>query len=136
MSSFTNFIKDYPTRCYQILKAYRVAQLAGREVTLMLAMASTGMIMVYERLANPKNPSDDKVRYRKAKAAFDTLCKQPFCGSMLWGTDAGSWSFGSLASTAGEADDWPELQRDNPIPPDKKVSEVLYHLRNAMAHGE
>lgn len=140
MSEYNNFIKDYPDRCHELLRLGFLARMIGRDVTLMLAIASTGINIPYERLKEPRNgrpdhPSNDRAKYTKAKDSFDKLLKEKFCGSVLWEINPGSWNFGALASIAGDPDVWPELRINNPLPPNMTVEKVLNHLRNAMAHG-
>ena len=56
MTAYKNFVQDFPTRCCDMLKDYeREALLSGREVTLTLAMAASGLIVPFERLRPWKN---------------------------------------------------------------------------------
>ena len=140
MTAYKNFIKDFPTRCCEILDQYEADALSGgREVTLTLAMAASGFVVPYERLRpRPQEgepPYPDRSIYEQAVSQFDDLLKEKFLGSCLWKEEVSSWSFGKLKSVDGGPGCWPELQERKPLGPYKKVSSTLTHLRNALAHG-
>ncbi len=105
--------------------------------------AASGFVVPYERLRHKRlrpqegePPYPDGI-YEQAASQFDDLLKEKFLGSPLWKEEGSSWSFGKLKSAAGGPDSWPELQdpRKKPLGPCKKVSSILKHLRNALAHG-
>lgn len=142
VSTYQNFVYDFPGRCAYILKQhYAYARQEGFEVTLMLSMASTGFIVPFERLKDPQglpHPSGDrdKEQFKKAKKAYDKLCQKNFIGSKLWrGQSHDSWFSGSVSNVTLEPEYWPELENLSPLNPKEKVSRVLNHLRNALAHG-
>jgi len=147
MSNYQNFISDFPGRCGKILGTFgRRARHHGREVTLMLCIASPGIIIPLERLKGPRpldngemspgHPSGDWERFRKAKTTFDGLLGQPFLGSPVWpATSEGSWAFGELAHVTGYPDSLDELQTPGKLKPKKQVGSVIRHMRNALAHG-
>jgi len=140
MSNYTNYIKDFPSRCQDILKRYeKQSNLLGREVTLMLAIATSGFIIPLERLkpgSEHSHPSRDRDKHRDAQKEFDKLWDSKFCGSRIWGKDPGSWKCGILESIEGIPDSWEELNK-NPktISPDKTVRNTFKTMRNALAHG-
>lgn len=139
MSNYRDFIRDYPTRCQTLLQTcMHSARHNGREVTLMLALASTGLIVPYERLiksASSPHPSDDRTTFPAAAQEFSKLVKLPFVGSELLRNTSGAWMFGPLSSTRGDPDSWPELQVATPIAASKTIGRTLSHLRNSLAHG-
>lgn len=139
MFAYENFIRDFPTRCYEILDKYENdARSRGREVTLMLAIATSGLVVPFERLRprTEKTPYHDRSNYTQAVSQFDGLLEENFLGSQLWKSDVGSWSFGELRDVTGDPDAWKELQDPlTPLGRYKKVNTILKHLRNALTHG-
>ena len=138
MTNYNNFIQDFPTRCCEILDRYKgPALLDGREVTLTLAIATSGLVVPFERLCpQERSPYYDRYDYTKAASQFDRLCIENFLSSQLWKEDVGSWSFEELSSVAGDPDSWLELQEPRtPLNSCKTVRDILEHLRNALAHG-
>ena len=137
MTAYKNFIQDFPTRCCEILKDYeREALSSGREVTLTLAMAASGLVVPFERLRDQEEPPyQDRSNYPEAVSQFERLLEEKFLGSRLWEKEVNSWAFGKLEKVTGDPDGWPELQAPKALSPDKKVGSTLKHLRNALAHG-
>jgi hypothetical protein len=88
MSSYSNFIKDFPSRCLDILKKYeKYAITHNREVTLMLAIATAGFVIPFERLRPPKEdpdqPSRDRDKFPKARNELEKILDVSFVGSVL-----------------------------------------------------
>jgi len=143
MSEYTNFVRDFPARCREVLKmAEGPARLRGREVTLLLMAAASAFIVPFERLkpdeephASP-HPSGDRERFPEMAEAVSNLLNKPFLASELWqNQNAESWRVGELASIAGTPDDWPALKNAKPVSSQKKVRSLLKIIRNALAHG-
>ena len=146
MSSYKNFVSDFPGRCAEILGWFeRTAQRRKREVTFMLCVATPSILVPLERLAGPRStpgreqpghPSRDWERFERAKSELDRLFALPFRGSPLWPNDtSSSWSFGELADMSNGPDSWAELRAPKQLGPDKRAKTVLLHIRNALAHG-
>ena len=140
MTAYKNFIQDFPTRCCKMLNRYgHDAQSHGREVTLTLAMAASGLVVPFERLRPWKKlppPYQDRSNYLEAVLQFDNLLKEKFLSSRLWKKGVSSWAFGGVRCVTKDPGDWPELQEPrNPLHPCKGVRSTLEHLRNALAHG-
>jgi hypothetical protein len=139
MSNYTDFIVDFPRRCRDILLfTHEQALAVDREVTLMLVIASAGLLVPYERLKTDGifvHPAGDDQKYTKAADELKQMLKQSFIDSPLWNSHMTSWSSGELDSAAGDPQDWPELQNVAPIPATQRVSNVLSVIRNALAHG-
>ena len=108
MSKYENFIRDYPKRLKNILdNQYETAREQGLEVTLMLAVASSGLIVPFERLKKrtngPEHPTKDRERFGIAAERLDALeDEKPFWGSTLWPRKVGTWKRGTLALTTLE----------------------------------
>lgn len=135
MSGYTNFIQDFPTRCGELLATYKHrATFQGREVTLMLSIASAGFMIPFERM-RAKHPFGDKDRYIDLSNEFQALYKQKFISSDLCSGSAGRWWYGKLVSHKGMPDDWPEMQNMQLADNKTKTIDILFHLRNALAHG-
>lgn len=135
MSEYKNFIKDFPSRCGDLLLTYeKRSRFHGREVTLMLSIASAGLTIPYERIRS-YHPSGDSRRYVEAKKMVDSLLKEKFLESVLAKENEGSWCRGVLNSHFGDPDSWPEMNSPIPLSAKEKNKEVLHHIRNALAHG-
>ena len=142
MTQYLNFVTDFPTRCNEILSTYTEdATRKGREVTLMLAIASAGINVPYERLAKSNHPSRNRENLTTARELLDDLSEQYFLSSELCQNDQGendqhSWKYGGpLRTVEGEPRTWPELGEPDAMQQDETVGTVLRHVRNALAHG-
>lgn len=146
MSSYKNFVSDFPARCAALLGDFeRTARLRKREVTLMLCLAMPSIVVPLERLAGPRStakgessghPSRDWERFEQAKSGLEDLFEIPFRGSPLWPDAASSsWFFGELSDVSNGPDSWAELGTPKALGPERKAKTVLLHIRNALAHG-
>lgn len=135
MSAYENFIQDFPNRCNDLLQeCEKKARFIGREVTLMICIASAGFTIPFERIRQ-KHPSENNCRYSEAAKRINELLKKNFLESRLAKGSKGSWHRGPLASHSGSPDNWPEIGSPDKIKNNEKVKEILFHLRNALAHG-
>jgi hypothetical protein len=136
MSGYKNFTKEFPKRCSELLKAYHVARIADREVTLMLSAASAGLTFPIERLKkrNQPYPFHDRANYPKVQREFDKFLSSSFLNSPL-ANSSENWRYGLLANVNGDADAWQELHNPSPLSDDKTVKDITSHIRNALAHG-
>lgn len=141
MSNYKNFIQDFPIRCGEILEDYKNhARATGREVTHMFAIAAAALPIPFERLRKPtsdtKHPSRDKEKYKSADGKFANVSNKSFLKSDLWQDAARSWVTGKV--TAGEVergpDGWSNLLLEA-LPEHIKTTDILEHVRNALAHG-
>lgn len=142
MSNYNDFISDFPQRCGEILSQHEYfARLRGREVTLLLSIASVSILVPYERLARPHregfaHPSGDRIRFRPAQEQFDKLLEATFIQSPLWNnTIPHSWKYEESVEVSHEPDFWPELRNPRSLSNNKQVRSVVKHIRNALAHG-
>ena len=143
MSSYSNFIQDFPSRCLDILKKYEKHAIThNREVTLMLAIATAGFVIPFERLRPPysedsDHPSRDREKFSKARNELERILDVSFVDSTLWNKkDVGSWIFAKeLRDVEREPDFWPELKSPKSLSIKKQVSSILKHLRNGLANG-
>jgi hypothetical protein len=146
MSKYENFIQDYPARLAKILdNQYESAKNQGLEVTLMLAIASSGLIVPFERLRDSKNgsaehPTEDRKHYVGAAKKFDKTLGRPFLKSILWPRETGSWKRGklkleTLKDYPSDPMGWKELEDVKEIPGHINLDSVLANIRDALAHG-
>jgi len=141
MSNYTNFIKDFPNRCLDILSKYEsMARIENREVTLLLGIATAGLIIPFERLRPPTDnlthPGKDRQNCQAATDEFERTLKLPFLGSSLWSGDPAAWTFAKdVEQIETEPDCWDELKNKKPLSKEKKIGSVTKHIRNALAHG-
>jgi hypothetical protein len=135
MTEYTNFIKDFPRRCRDILDiAGKPALYRGREVTLTIMVASAGFVVPYERL-KPDHPSGDSKRFADAAEKLKSLLNQPFMSSVLSNKMNSTWYHGKVFSVNGDPDSWDGLLTRKPFSNDRKVSTTLTVIRNGLAHG-
>jgi hypothetical protein len=136
VTAYLNFIQDFPKRCRDILLAYwEDARRENREVTLLVAVATSAFTIPFERL-NPSAPdhiADD--RYAGAVRKVGRLQNRKFAA---WQKGA-SWKIvegiDSKLIQTNQADAWASPRIRQPIPNGKKVGSILSIIRNALAHG-
>jgi hypothetical protein len=105
------------------------------EVTLLLSVASSGLIVPYARLSEDAHPARDADRFAEAKGKLDRVLDAALLASELWDTiDPGSWRFGELCDLSGDPDAW-DLDTLKPVSRKKKARSIVKVLRNALAHG-
>jgi hypothetical protein len=136
MTAYRDFIHDYPSRCRRLLdEHFKNAQRNDLEVTLLLSVASSGLIVPYARLSEDAHPARDADRFAEAKTNLDELLDDDFLDSKLWDTtDPKSWRFGELRDLSGDPDAW-HLDELKPVSGRKKARSIVKVLRNALAHG-
>ena len=145
MSNYKNFVFDYPARCHELLKRMNDDNMAqDREVTLLIALASAGLILPLERLAPDDSsertkfhPSGDPERYPKWRDDLSDMLAKPFCNSPLSNGPDNFWRTGkvSAADLKDRPDSWPGFLTAKPISKDKLARSVIKILRNSLAHG-
>lgn len=140
MSTYSNFISDFPTRSGDLLNRFESRAKANNlEVTLMLTTAALSLIIPTERLRpfdTKEHPSSDHKRYPEARVKMQTLFKQSFLGSDLWQEkDPSSWAFGKLADVNKVPDFCPEFLNPKSLSQGKEIGTIIKHMRNALAHG-
>lgn len=114
---------------------YRNAETNDLEVTLLLAIAGSGLLIPYARLTEFNHPSKDSNRFELARDFIDTVLQSKFVGSPLHPeSDPGSWKIGSLIDITESPDFW-NWTKIKPISKNKTVNPLLKILRNALAHG-
>lgn len=135
MTSYQTFVADYPTRCIEILDKYLPdAQIAGREVTLAIAIASTAIVIPYERL-NPSDPSHlAPDRSPEAVKKVSQVLNKSFTA---WSHSASWFQFKNIEAESirgRDVEQWlPEPLA--PVSQGRKVQSVLAVLRNSLSHG-
>lgn len=140
MSAYSNYVQDFPWRCNQLLEHFlpRAEEEIGREVTLMLAVATAGLLVPFERLRKSSNrhPSGDRQRFNEATQQLGTLLTKPFLSSELWKGPADRWSFAEkVQDLKCPAPDWREVTNPENLSTEATVDDVLSHIRNSLAHG-
>jgi hypothetical protein len=110
------------------------AELENLEVTLLLSIASTGLLIPYARLKEKNHPSSDLHNYYTAASALDKEMHGYFRKSVFTTAVGGHWGFGNVTITDGlYPEDINTLCR--PISPKKQTGTVIKIIRNALAHG-
>lgn len=141
MTSYLNFIQDFPTRAIQILDdKFDWAKANNREVTLMLSIAATSFIIPFERLRpiSPPQPGADRDKYEQAKISFDHIINTKFLSSELWNEGTG-WEFIKEITSDEvkkyQVDHWARPEIRQPLPKNMTTNSVVSQLRNAISHG-
>lgn len=137
MTSYVNFVQDFPTRCIDILQDYEErATLHGREVTLSITIATSALIIPFERLRPSATDHIASDRYRECVSSLRQLLKRPF---QSW-ANGSSWAFhplipGPLLRDSDHVEQWLGSFAPSPLAPSQTVEELLSLIRNALAHG-
>lgn len=136
MSAYQDFVHDFPRRCRDLLVSFEVQAAAmDREITLMLAVTSAGLIVPYERMAAPNgHPSGDRAQFHNTATALARLLRERFGATSLVGDGPGAWRVGRSDSLQGEPDHWQGFGQDKPAD-GKEAGTILRTIRNALAHG-
>ncbi|SRR6266851_3088286 len=133
MTSYKDFIHDFPGRCGEVLElADGPAQAKGFEVTLLIMTAAAAFVVPFERLSTSKykreHPSKDAQTFFEHAQELTDALGQPFLGSPFFGDDPASWCEGKI-ETLGKA------SVGEPLTKETTSDEVLSIIRNALAHG-
>jgi hypothetical protein len=106
------------------------------DVSSALTFAAAAIVIPFDRLRHDYHPSRDTSHNTVLKRAFDGMMREKFLESRLApGRESHSWCFGRLLTVEGDPDAWPELQSLSPLPLNTKTRHLLFHLRNALSHG-
>lgn len=141
MSVYSNFIKDFPDRSFEILdESYDQFKKKDREVTLMLSIATTSFIIPFERLrpsSNPR-PTNERNDYELIKKKFDRVTSGYFLSSKFWNEGDGWEIYEGISGEVirkSEVDSWANPQKRQQMPKETVANSVLSHIRNALSHG-
>lgn len=135
MSAYINFITDFPTRCNDLLKMFQQkARFENREVTLLLAVASAGLIIPRARLIEEGHPSADRDHFISAATAFIKEMEGCFKKSAFYDQKRHGWTFFKGEITK---DSYPDkiAFMCKPISNEKTTKNIIKIMRNALAHG-
>ncbi len=139
MSDYENLIQDFPQRCTDILNAFvKQAKNIDREVTLLLTVTSSSLVIPYERLGDFQHPSSDATKYSQARSKFDNDCGNKIFLDWIQKKNCKSWKFAKLDLNSISKSPTSWLNNIQTLPKEGqegKVGYVLSHLRNAFAHG-
>jgi hypothetical protein len=140
MSSYALFIKNFPDRCNHLLTTYyHSAKTTDTELTLMIAIASSGFIIPYERL---HSKCYDEIS-KNTKKQIEGFLKRDFIDFFLCDKETtSSWHIGEniIYKRDDKCRDFvrslqPVLNNLKLVSEQHKVGYILRILRNAMAHG-
>ena len=134
MSSYENYVKDFPCRILKLYEKYLSSvTLDGLEVTFLLSLTASGIAVPLDRL-RPDNrpypdPFEDKNTFKEAAKKFNELYKQCFMESDLWDPTFIKWQYGKCSSGNIEPYSYDKISSDC------IVEKVITHLRDSLAHG-
>ncbi|TLD71167.1 hypothetical protein FEM03_09685 [Phragmitibacter flavus] len=140
MSYYTNFVKDFPSRCLDLLKFEMEAKNKNLEVTLLLVVAGQAIFMPYERLdlnnSKNKHPSKDFEKFETARSDLQKELAKKCKDSRLFKDENGSynshaWIYKECAPDQVNHEAVPGMR---PVE-DKLALTIVKILRNALAHG-
>lgn len=123
------YINDLPRRLTHLLNSVSDhATLKERDLTLLLAIASQGILVPWERLTTSKRNIYTTPSYYQAVKTLKELQNQSFLKCPLWAAAPKSWRIRS------------QIGKDLTHFTDKamyglRCRQVLYQLSNALAHG-
>lgn len=138
MSNYSSFFaQDFAARCADLLKHfYCRAKAKDRDVTLLLAIAAAGLVVPLERLSESSaQPPLDRPSFEAEASELRALLGKTLADSEMVDVTPGVWGGGLLKSAAGDPDGWEELRVEEVLPPTTTVSDLIYWLRHALAHG-
>ena len=142
MTAYKNFISDFPRRCIDILDLAKAGSRAsGRDVTLVIMVASASLVIPLERLrikaSGDAHPIGDLERFPDSAQQLQGLLKSPFVGSKIGPpADQKSWKLAQrLTNIEGDAEQWMARAQLKPVSGEKTVKAILELMRNALAHG-
>jgi hypothetical protein len=141
MSKYQNFTSDFPHRCLELLdRAHGLASASGREVTLLLMVASASLVVPFERLKPDtkysSHPFGENKRFLRAAERLNELMSQKFIGSALCPTTASSWRLAKdVKAVEGDLDEWLPSAKLKALSKDREVASTLTLVRNALSHG-
>ncbi len=138
MPDSVNFTKNYSKNCSKLLRSLRPEVWTDRKVTILLAIASSGLAFPVERFEykDHHSPIDEWKRFPKAQLKFIRLMVEKFFGSILLPEPPGSWTF--VWSTPLSKQDV-AAHNDTELPPrppsDILIYDLMKHIRTAFGHG-
>lgn len=141
MSAYRDFTRDFPSRCIEVLDHHMDwAKFRGRDVTLLLMVASAAFLVPYERLkpesTRSPHPSGDIERFAELAKRLEELMDAKFCGSRFCPGKENSWKVAKeVPFVHGDLDSWFPPQSLKPVSGEKAISSMLKLIRNALAHG-
>lgn len=141
MTAYTDFTRDFPKRCLEVLDAASSGAVAnGREITLLYMAASVSLLVPFERLKPDTEDSDhpfgDNRRYKSVADRLKRLLDEKFVGSELCPGDQHSWKLAKgVQSVEGDVDSWLPKATLKAFSSDRLVKSTLSLIRNALAHG-
>jgi hypothetical protein len=113
--------------------------IAGREVTLVLTVASSGLVVPYERLKPSgkfgDHPSGDHSTFADAAEKLRSLLDTAFTSSVLWSEASSTWYDRKVLSVSDNLESWDGLRKRKPFSKEKKVRAVIKVIRDALTHG-
>ncbi len=132
MSAYRDFTRDFPERCSGIMKRfYFEARLSNLEVTLLLSVATSGLVIPFERI---RLDSGGHPLERGSKHKWEKAKEEPFIRSKFWDSPAsGTWRYSTQHFEERRVDvdsfgNWKPVEEE-------LSSRVVILLRNALAHG-
>ncbi len=137
MTAYKNFVSDFPHRCLKLLDGQLPAsRRSGLEVTFLLSIAGSGLVIPAERLSE-EHPLEDAQRYPEHRATFHAMMKSNFLQSELVGGHRADWRMGFTPGGAqsGAWNQTPDTWSMTPIKRDITVEFMVRGIRNALAHG-
>jgi hypothetical protein len=131
MTDYSDFIRDFPTRCGEVLNLYHDrAQAKNREVTLLIMTATAAFLVPFERLRpgmSTMHAARDREKFPELAQHLDSTLGRPFLGSPFHDAGSSSWSVGKTPR--------PKPVAFKQLTKEAQVSQVLAIIRNALAHG-
>lgn len=141
MTAYTDFTRDFPKRCLEVLDAASSGAVAnGREITLLYMAASASLLVPFERLRpgskDSVHPFGDNKRYKSVADSLQRLLDEKFVSSKLCPGNQHSWKLArGVQSVEGDVDTWLPNAALEAFSKNRLVKSTLTLIRNALAHG-
>jgi hypothetical protein len=138
------FVVEYPLRCLELLQALEPTARKRKLLASFSLLAASGIFTIpYSRLKEHSHPLGEPPRCRSLYDALRIINKQKFLGAEFWReTQPGPWRFSRIVSRPNSTINWRDERGLHPMRADAqnmigtcKVREVLWVIRNALAHG-
>jgi hypothetical protein len=135
------FATEYPERCLELLNEFEpIARERGLLGTFSVMLASSVLLVPLERVKASHPLSQE--HQSNLSAALGRLDAQKWHDAEFWnGLPSGEWRFSRIMADANNTYSWQDKAGNPSFSPEantierRTVREVLYVLRNALAHG-
>lgn len=122
--------------CSDLLRRFHApARLTNRDVTLVLALACSGLVIPYVRLNESDHPSADTTNFKSAAREFHKFLGTNFLDCGLVDRAQNSWLVRKHPVVNGRLDPGSIETEFKPVSDKKQTGTIIRIVRNSLAHG-